>query len=344
MLSKTTIPIRNIFYMLAYSHKELKEREYTRVGSESFDNVLDLYSTILLISVSRLLKGGLIKDYISLEEDLFVIKGKLNLNKTISRNTLYNKKIVVDYDEYSTNILFNKIIKSTLIKLSRSKEISVEKRRSLKKLIPYFTDIDEIILSTIKWHDITFNNNSYRYRFTLKICEYIFKELIINDEDDLLSKELYDERRLSNIYENFVLNFYKQETSYHVSSPQIKWKVEEDVNNNLPIMQTDIVVKKEDRIIIIDTKFYTKNMLKRSETSKEKHISNNLYQIFTYVNNYVSDFEDSSIEGILLYAKTDEEIQANDRYLINDNKISILNLDLNEDFESIKENLFKVIR
>ena len=330
--------------MLAYSHKELKEREYTRVGSESFDNVLDLYSTILLISVSRLLKGGLIKDYISLEEDLFVIKGKLNLSKTISRNTLYNKKIVVDYDEYSTNILFNKIIKSTLIKLSRSKEISVEKRRSLKKLIPYFTDIDEIILSAIKWHDITFNNNSYRYRFTLKICEYIFKELIINDEDDLLSKELYDERRLSNIYENFVLNFYKQETSYNVSSPQIKWKVEEDVNNNLPIMQTDIVVKKEDRIIIIDTKFYTKNMLKRSETSKEKHISNNLYQIFAYVNNYVSDFEDSSIEGILLYAKTDEEIQANDRYLINDNKISILNLDLNEDFESIKENLFKVIR
>lgn len=343
MLTETKIPIRNIFYMLAYSHKELKEREYSKVGIEKFHNVLEMYTSILLISVSKILKAGLIKDYISIEEDLFVIKGKLNLTKTISGNTLYNKKIVVDYDEYSTNILLNMIIKTCLLKLSRSKQVSREKRKSVKKLIPYFSDIDDIDLSQIKWSEIKFNNNSVRYRFTLKICEYVYKEFIINDEDDHALKELYDERRLSAIYENFVLNFYKQETSYEVASPQIKWKVEKDINNNLPIMQTDIVVKKANRIIIIDTKFYTKNMLKRSDTSKEKHISSNLYQIFTYVNNYDNSDDKYIVEGILLYAKTNEEIQANDKYMINNNQISILNLDLNEDFEIIKNNLFEVI-
>ena len=47
--------------------------------------------------------------------------------------------------------------------------------------------------------------------------------------------------------------------------------------------------------------------------------------------------------GILLYAKTSDEIQPNSDYQMSGNKISIKNLDLNCNFEKIKHQLNQII-
>ena len=51
--------------------------------------------------------------------------------------------------------------------------------------------------------------------------------------------------------------------------------------------------------------------------------------------------EDESFEvlGMLLYARTDEEILPNNTYKMSGNTISIKTLDLNQDFGLIKEQL-----
>jgi 5-methylcytosine-specific restriction enzyme subunit McrC len=62
--------------------------------------------------------------------------------------------------------------------------------------------------------------------------------------------------------------------------------------------------------------------------------SNNLYQIFTYVKN--RDRETSgNVSGVLLYAKTDEEITPDLDYLMSGNRIGVKTLDLNRDFQKI---------
>ena len=62
--------------------------------------------------------------------------------------------------------------------------------------------------------------------------------------------------------------------------------------------------------------------------------SGNLYQIFTYVKNKNVELADQphEIAGMLLYAKTDEEITPNRE----GNKIAARTLDLNQDFSKIK--------
>ncbi len=61
--------------------------------------------------------------------------------------------------------------------------------------------------------------------------------------------------------------------------------------------------------------------------------SNNLYQIFTYVKNKA--VSGSEVSGMLLYARTDEEIQPDNEYMMGGNKISVKTLDLNCDFSEI---------
>lgn len=71
----------------------------------------------------------------------------------------------------------------------------------------------------------------------------------------------------------------------------------------------------------------------------DKHTlhSNNLYQIFTYVKNkeYELREKDHTVSGMLLYAKTDEEIYPNNVYQMSGNQITVRTLDLNLPFDEI---------
>ncbi len=57
------IPIRNIYYMLAYAFQVLNEQGYKDVATEEFDNVAELCAAILTKGISVQLKRGLSREY-----------------------------------------------------------------------------------------------------------------------------------------------------------------------------------------------------------------------------------------------------------------------------------------
>ena len=85
-----------------------------------------------------------------------------------------------------------------------------------------------------------------------------------------------------------------------------------------------------DKVLIIDAKYY-KNTLQNYYDVNTVH-SGNLYQIFTYVKNKQIEVPDSEVSGMLLYARTDEELLPNNTYKMSGNSISVKTLDLNQDF------------
>ena len=62
-----------------------------------------------------------------------------------------------------------------------------------------------------------------------------------------------------------------------------------------------------------------------------------MYQIFTYFKNCDYDFgdEEHKVLGMLLYAKTEEEIRPDNVYQIHGNQIAVKTLDLNLPFDEI---------
>lgn len=343
MEANPQIPIRNIYYMLSYAYQTLRLSEYQKISVEEFHNVKELYAEILKVGIPVLIRGGLIKDYIRISERSTVVRGKIDINSSIKQNTLVNKKLVVVYDEFSEDILLNQIIKATLVYLSHSNKIKKEVRQSLYGLLPYFAEVSEIQLNLNLWKKIQYNRQNIRYQFIIDVCRYLYEELLLDENSsDHLMNQIQEEQRLSSLYEKFIFAFYKRETSYKVWHPQIEWKVENDFIEALPIMQTDIVLSQVNKTLIIDTKFYSENMSIRFEGGKAKQKSNNLYQIFTYVNNWNAK-ADEEVAGMLLYAKTIGQHQPQHYYEIKGNKISVVNLDLNQDFNGIKKDLLSLV-
>lgn len=339
MERNSNIPIRNIYYMLSYAYQTLNLSEYKEVGTEDFENVKELYAEILSIGIPVLLRGGLSKDYISIEETSNVIKGKIDINSTIKKNTLVNKKVSVVYDEFSENILLNQIIKATLVFLSSSAKINQKIRRLFYGFLPYFAEVADLELDLHLWKNVRYNRQNIRYLFIVDVCRYLFEELLFDgNSTSQIMKEVQDEQRLSTLYEKFIFAFFKRETNYNVSRPQIQWKVDDGFTEALPIMQTDLVLQQDKKTLIIDTKFYSENMAVRFDGGSSKQKSANLYQIFSYVNNWKKE-PDETVGGMLIYAKTTALNQPNHKYKINENEIFVLSLDLYQDFNGIKEDL-----
>ena len=67
--------------------------------------------------------------------------------------------------------------------------------------------------------------------------------------------------------------------------------------------------------------------------SRTQH-SHNIYQIFAYVKN-MDTANSGNVSGVLLYAKTNEEIVPDNKYMMSGNCICVKTLDLNTEFTNI---------
>lgn len=150
----------------------------------------------------------------------------------------------------------------------------------------------------------------------------------------------FSDDHMCRLFEKFVLSYYKKHhPELMPCAAQIDWNIdkEQSTMHILPIMQTDILLTMGERTLIIDAKYYTRSMQRQYDKSTIH--SSNLYQIHTYVTEYDKDHK-GNVDGMLLYAKTQEEIVPDGKINLKDgNTIYFRTLDLNTDFESIKDRL-----
>lgn len=327
--------------MLSYAFQVLKNKEYKKVETEDFEDATELFSEILIIALTKQIKQGLVRDYIDYTDTTSSIKGKINITESINSQSILKKRLNCVYDEFSLNCNLNQIIKSTLNILLKS-NISKERHKKLKRLMMYFNDVDLIDIKSINWQ-IRYDRNNQNYQMMIGICHLIINGFIQSkNEGKVKLMDFEDEQKMHKLYEKFILNYYKKEyPKLKVHSPQIKWELDDDYSHMLPKMQTDIVLSYEDKTLIIDAKYYGKNTQKF--WNRQTINSSNLYQIFTYVKNKEESLRRENIphevSGMLLYAKTNQKTQPDEDYLMSGNKISIKTLNLNQNFNLIKEEL-----
>ena len=298
-----------------------------------------MFAAILQKGIESQLKRYLNREYIIEQDTLSLLRGKIEISESINKMTFLNKRLVCSYDEFSINSYMNQILKSTVISLIKA-DISKERKQHLKNLLGYFLTVKEIDLHRINWN-LQYNKNNQTYRMLMGICYLFIKGLLQTQSDGKLKlMNFLDEQRMCRLYEKFILEYYRKEhREVTANSSEIKWQLNDDNSQMLPAMQSDIMLSKRNRVLIIDAKYYAHS----TQVQYEKHTvhSANLYQIFTYVKNKEVELmsEDHEVVGMLLYARnTDNHLPAND-YMMSGNKISVRTLDLNCEFSEIKNQL-----
>ena len=338
------IKIQNIYYMLTYVFQILKEQGYANCATEEFENTADLLSAILVKGITVQIKRGLNRTYTERTEPLSCLRSKINVTESIRQQTIIKQQLVCTYDEFSVDSYMNRILKTTMELLLRY-DIPKIRKKELRNLLLYFKDIKTLDIYNINWK-FRFHRNNQSYQMLMSVCYLILKGLLQTTADGSVKlMQFLDEQRMCRLYEKFILEYYKKEhPEIKASASQISWQLDDGFSFMLPIMQTDIMLSKENTTLIIDAKYY-------SHTTQTQYGSNtlhsgNLYQIFTYVKNKDAEYGETphTVSGMLLYAKTDETIQPNHIYHMSGNKICVRTLDLNQPFKEIANQLDNIVK
>ena len=346
MTKDKNILINNIYHMLAYAFQNLNQENYDDVAVESFDEMYDMFAAILAKGIGLQLKRGLYREYISFQEELPFMRGKIDMYGTVRNKLLHKRLLTCNFDELSEDNLLNRILKTTVMLLLKNAKVKAQYKDDLKKEMLYFSDVGLLNPSDIHWSSIRFQRNNQTYRMLISICQLIIEGMLITtDKGDYRLASFIDEQRMCRLYEKFILEYYiRHFPELKVSASQIQWSVDDGIRTMLPIMQSDIFIQKDSTVLIIDAKYYSHTTQKQYD--KHTVYSDNMYQIFTYVKNCDYEFgnREHKVSGMLLYARTDEEIQPDSVYHMHGNQISVKTLDLNMPFKDIEKQLVSIIK
>ncbi len=327
--------------MLSYAYQVLNQDGYKHIETESFENTADMFAAIIQKGIEIQLKKYLNREYITETSELSILRGKIEINDSINNMSFLKKKLVCSYDEFSIDSYMNRILKSVMLLLLKS-DISAVRKQGLKNLLMYFSNVRALDLHHINWK-IRYNQNTQSYQMLMGIC-YLLIQGLLQTQNNGSSKlmNFLDEQRMSHLYEKFVLEYYRKHFPELNASPSpVEWDAEGELQY-LPAMKTDITLtdKKQNKILIIDTKFYSHSM--QVQFDKYSYHSGNMYQILSYVKNKESQFN-GEVSGMLLYAKTDESITPNQTFKILGNNFCVRTLDLNTDFSQIRNELNGIV-
>jgi len=330
--SNDSVVIKNIYHMLAYAFRSLKIGGISEFGAESFENLNELFAEIIVQGMKRQLKRGLPRSYIHEHDELKNLRGKINFQESLRKQSHVRHGLVCEFDEFLEDTPGNQIIKGAVVNLLRQSNLSKNRRHYLKFIWSSLGSVSDVKPLNLNCRI----SGDSDYVTLVNICQFFLRGLLINSEGNTKMREWLRDEEMSVLYEHFLLAYFRRHhSSLNAKAARINWDMQE-FSYHMPAMKSDVYLSYEDKILIIDAKYYTKTM--SDNFGKKTYHSNNLYQIYTYVKNADLN-KNGNVSGMLLYAKTDEEITPDIDTLIGGNKISVKTLDLAQSFDHIKAQL-----
>jgi 5-methylcytosine-specific restriction enzyme subunit McrC len=340
------IPVKNLFYLLSYVWDVNWELEWSSIDADQSTDALNLLTKILTISADRLIRRGLDRGYKDVSEEIFGVRGRIDIAKTIKRNGFANSKLTCNFEELSHSVIHNQIIKTTLQNLSKAEGLDRHLREEVLDLTHRLQAIEPIRLSQNVFSKVRFHANISNYRLPVAVSKLIYDQLLPSQESGKYQFVNISEEKLYAIFEKFVFKYYEKhlnQTSYTgIKRDSLNWQntyFEEGLDDFLPIMKTDVSLFNDLSKLVIECKFYESALQVRKidgKDLKETFISNHLFQLFAYLKN-IEIKNNKAISGLILYPENGKKISST--YSMHGHKVSIKTINLDSSPQEINDQM-----
>lgn len=259
-------------------------------------NLYEIFINMYIQEVRQLVKHGLKSSYVGEEDNLSYFKGKLLINQHLKANIAHKERFYLAYDEYQLNRPENKLIKSTLLKLQHITS-SATNSKAIGQLLNYFETINPSLNYPKDFSKVVIDRNTKDYEMLMKWS----KVFLMNKSFTTFSgknkarallfpmEKVFESYVAQQIKKYFIPNGWfvsTQDSRYNLfSSPQMFG------------LRPDIVLRRGNRTIIMDTKWKNLNSDKRKNYGISRE---DMYQMYAYSKKYKTS------EIWLLYPINDE--------------------------------------
>jgi 5-methylcytosine-specific restriction enzyme subunit McrC len=334
-----SIPVANIYYLLCYAWDQFAPDVLNKIATESSSDILHLFTRMLAAGVRVLHKRGFETGYTDREETISSVRGRIVITRSIQIRRRHPGRLVCLHDELDTNILRNKILKSTLLRIVSEPSLEKAVRAEARDALGLLNGFEAIELNDRTFYQAQGRQPNRLYVFLMNVCEFFFKSLQPTETENVarFQSVLREPERMRRIFEKFVRNFLarRQQLFAEVRAEEMNWSAipigDSDIRF-LPAMLTDVTLRSPTKTAVIECKF-TPSLFQRARYSSEKFRSSHLYQLCTYLRALEqNDGPDAAAEGILLYPAA--SVKLDQRFFVQGHLIRVKTIDLDRDFSA----------
>ena len=137
--------------------------------------LLEIFISMFLEELSKLIQKGIKSDYIQKEENLKFLKGKLKISEQIKQNSIHKERFFVEYQEFDSNRVENRLIKTTLQYLYKKSKLNKNQQR-IREFLFVFDEIEISHNIKIDFEKVKPNRQMKDYEKVLLWCKTFLLE------------------------------------------------------------------------------------------------------------------------------------------------------------------------
>ncbi len=259
--------------------KTLKSHPFKNINIANLKSLnlplFEIFISMFLDEVSKLIKIGIKSDYVELEDNLKFLKGKLKISEQIRKNIVHKERFYVYYQEFSIDRAENRLIKSTLEFLYRRSKSS-RNQRLIREYLFIFDEISSSSDINADFSRLKLNRQTKHYEQALLWSKIFLQNKSFSPYrgSDVAFALLFD---MNTLFESYVGDFIKKKHPGTILQHQGKYLIEEPRRDFG--LKPDIFLKYKNQNYIADTKW-------KIVKSKDDISQADLYQLYAYGKKY----------------------------------------------------------
>ncbi len=281
--------------------------------------LFEIFISMFLEELTLLVRKGIRSDYLAKEENLHFLKGKLNIAKQIQQNAIHKERFFVEYEEFSSDRVENRLIKTTLEFLYKKSKLNKNQQR-IREFLFVFDDVSSSknIKNDLKSVKLDREMREYEQILLWSKTFLLGNSFSPHSGKDIALALLFD---MNLLFESYVGAYLKKKGFDVRAQDKGKYLVEQP---NRYALRPDFVLNKDtENEIVADTKY--KNIKEQKDISQT-----DMYQLYAYGTKYKQ-----TKQLYLIYPKGEELELERCSYIEDELHLDVLFFDLSLDFEQV---------
>lgn len=279
---------RRLIHMVAVVHNlRIDAGSRAQLGWQK-DTILELLIRLFCTRLMEAVRIGLPRRYLDHADDLPTLRGRLDVTRQFSRYAVSPQRLACRYDELSSDIALNQVMRAAVTRLQRVAQAS-DNQRILRELGFAYTEVTEVPVPALRWDQITLDRTNQRWRELLS-----FARLLLGDRHQQTSAGTMDGHALlfemNALFEQYIAKLVTRAlagSGYRVSSQGGHRDCLFEADTGRFRTKPDLIIRHgEQSVLVLDTKW--KQIAPRIDNPKQGISQGDVYQLMAYSQLYGS--------------------------------------------------------
>ncbi|HME50695.1 MAG TPA: hypothetical protein VKM55_00625 [Candidatus Lokiarchaeia archaeon] len=300
---------RALLFMLQASGGIAAIKHVSLAGMDTTRGLLEIIAFLFAINLRAEIQRGILSDYVTIEENVPYLKGKLLVAQNAVVNMANKGRFYCEHDEFSIDTPLNRTILYAVHILRLAIDYG-KTRRVLEHIIQAFDGVDvHRPPSQGELDRVVFSRDATRFKPYFEVA----KSIIRNSSPTLQGGDLDFFSFMFNmplLFERFITNVFliKANTIFHGNSAKVTPKdsqyhlLLESDGQKSHRLEPDLIVTTESRLYIIDLKY---KVIEDEEGNKGCIARADAYQMYAYAHRYYDEWSvaKDNVVVLVIYPK-----------------------------------------